>query len=43
MTDDEIIDEEIEQTKAEISRDIHDEISSMLKKAFKGNKYIRIK
>lgn len=33
-----LIDEELERTKEEIIQDAHDEISSMLKKAFKGNR-----
>jgi len=37
------IDEEIEHTKEEITRDVKDELSAMLKKAFKGNKYFKIK
>ena len=38
-----LIDEELEQTKEEITRDIHNELTGMLKNAFKGNKYIKIK
>lgn len=39
----EFIDEEIERTKDEIANDVHDELSAMLKKAFKGNKHFKIK
>lgn len=37
------IDEEMERTKEEITRDVHDEMTAMLKKAFKGNKHFKIK
>lgn len=36
------IDEEIERTKDEIANDVHDELSAILKKAFKGNKHFKI-
>ena len=38
-----LIDEEIERTKEEVANDIQNEITSMLKKSFKGNKYFKIK
>lgn len=38
-----LIDEELEQTKEEIACDIHKDLTTMLKKAFKGNKFIKIK
>lgn len=38
-----LIDEEIEATKQEIKEDIEKDIHDMLKKAFKGNKYVKIK
>lgn len=38
-----LIDEELEQTKEEISCDIRNDLTIMLKNAFKGNKYIKIK
>lgn len=38
-----LIDEEVEQTKEEIVSDIHKDLTTMLKNAFKGNKYITIK
>lgn len=38
-----LIDEEIEQTKEEITQDVQEEINVMLKKAFKGSKFIKIK
>ncbi len=38
-----LIDEEVEATKQEIKEDLEKEIHNMLKKAFKGNKYITIK
>ena len=39
----EVIDEEIERTKDEVANDLQNEIASMLKKSFKGNKYFKIK
>lgn len=38
-----LIDEEINHTKEEIVRDVQDELTAMLKKAFKGNKHFKIK
>lgn len=38
-----LIDEEIETTKQEVKEDLEKEIHDMLKKAFKGNKYVKIK
>jgi len=38
-----LIDEAVEQTKEEITRDVQDELSAMLKKAFKGNRHFKIK
>ena len=38
-----LIDEEIERTKEEVVNDLQNEIASMLKKSFKGNKYFKIK
>lgn len=38
-----LIDEEVAQAKEEIARDVQDELTSMLKKAFKGNKHFKIK
>lgn len=38
-----LIDEEVEATKQEVKEDLEKEIHDMLKKAFKGNKYITIK
>lgn len=38
-----LIDEEIERTKDEIANDAHDELSAMIKKAFKGNNHFKIK
>ena len=38
-----LIDEEVEATKQEVKEDLEKEIHEMLKKAFKGNKYIKIK
>jgi len=38
-----MIDEEIEATKQEIKEDLEKDIHDMLKKAFKGNKYIKFK
>ena len=38
-----LIDEELEQTKEEIACDIHNDLTTMLKNAFKGNKFIKIK
>lgn len=38
-----LIEEEVEHTKEEITRDVQDELTAMLKKAFKGNKYFKIK
>lgn len=35
--------EELEATKAEITADLNKDIHDMFKKAFKGNKYIKIK
>ena len=37
-----IIDEEVEHTKEEITRDVHDELNAILKNAFKGSKYFKI-
>lgn len=37
------IDEEVEATKQEVKEDLEKDIHDMLKKAFKGNKYIKIK
>ena len=37
------INQELEKTKIEIGKDLKKEISDMMKKAFKGNKNIRIK
>ena len=37
-----LIDEEIEQTKEKITQDMQEEINAMLKKAFKGSKFIKI-
>lgn len=37
------IDEEIERTKEEVANELQNEITSMLKKTFKGNKYFKIK
>lgn len=37
------IDEELEHTKEEIMRDVQNELNAMLKKAFKGNKYFKMK
>ena len=38
-----LIDEEIEATKQEIKEDLEKDIHDMLKKAFRGNKNIKIK
>lgn len=38
-----LIEEEVEHTKEEITRDVQNELNAMLKKAFKGNKYFKIK
>lgn len=38
-----LIDEEVEATKQEVKEDLEKDIQDMLKKAFKGNKYIKIK
>ena len=38
-----LIDGEIERTKEEIASDVQDELTAMFKKAFKGNKYFRVK
>ena len=38
-----LIDEEVEQTKGEIIQEVQDELTAMLKKAFKGNKHFKIK
>ena len=38
-----LIDEEIEATKQEVKEDLEKDIHDMLKKAFKGNKNIKIK
>lgn len=38
-----LIDEEIEQTKEEITQDMQEEINAMLKKAFKGSENFKIK
>lgn len=38
-----VIDEEVERTKEEITHDVQDELTAMLKKAFKGNKHFKIK
>lgn len=37
-----LIDEEVERTKDEITRHVQDELTAMLKKAFKGNKHFKI-
>ena len=37
-----LIDEEVERTKDEITRDVQDELTAMLKKAFNGNKNFKI-
>jgi hypothetical protein len=37
------IDEEIEQVKAEIGREVKKELSEMLKTAFKGNKHFKVR
>lgn len=39
----ELIDEEINQTKKEASADLQKDLVSMLKKTLKGNKYIKFK
>ena len=36
-----LIDEEVEHTKEEITRDVQDELDAMLKNAFKGNKFFK--
>jgi hypothetical protein len=38
-----LIDEVFEQTREEITRDAQNEINNMLKKAFKGNKYFKLR
>lgn len=38
-----LIDEEIKRTKEEVTNDLQNEIASMLRKSFKGNKYFKIK
>ena len=38
-----LIDKEIEATRQEVKEDLEKDIHDMLKKAFKGNKYIKIK
>lgn len=38
-----VIEGELEQTKEEIAHDVREELSSMMKKAFKRNKYFKIK
>ena len=38
-----LIDEELERAKEEVANDLQHEITSMLKKSFKGNKYFKIK
>lgn len=38
-----LIDVELEHTKEEIACDVKDELNAMLKKAFKGSKYFKIK
>lgn len=38
-----LIDAEIEATKQEVKEDLEKDIHDMLKKAFKGNKYIKFK
>ena len=38
-----LIQEELEDTKAEIKKDLEKDIHDMFKKAFKGNKYVKIK
>lgn len=38
-----VIDKEIEATKQEVKEDLEKDIHDMLKKAFKGNKNIKIK
>ena len=37
------IDEELERTKEEVANDLQNEIASMLKKSFKGNKLFKMK
>lgn len=37
-----LIDEEIERTKEEIRQNAQEELASMLKNAFKGNKFFKI-
>lgn len=37
-----LIDEEIEQTNEEIACNIHKDLTTMLKNAFKGNRYFRV-
>ena len=38
-----VIEEELEQTKEEIAHDVREELTLMLKNAFKGNRYLKIK
>ena len=38
-----LIDEEVDETKREIKQDLEKDIYDMLKKAFKGNKHIKVK
>lgn len=38
-----LIDEEVERTKEELAHDMQEELNAMLKKAFKGNKYFKVK
>lgn len=37
------IDEEIEHTKEDIGRELQEELSDMLKKAFKGNRHFKVR
>ncbi|MCW3789387.1 hypothetical protein [Plebeiibacterium sediminum] len=39
----ELIDNEIEDTKKELEKDLTKEMEDMIKKAFKGNKYFKFK
>ena len=39
----ELIQKSIEQKKEEITSDVHKELNDMIKNAFSGNKYIKIK
>ena len=38
-----LIQEELDETKAEIAKDLEKDIHDMFKKAFKGSKFIKIK